>query len=220
MERALIVILILICLQWSCHASHAANPMNVRVAVGKVSEVVFPEKVAKVIKGGAIDSVLVEVLDTSVYVLPKSNAPSDIFVTGISGESYPLNLIISPEHDLRVEIKGSSAHRISQDTKTDAIDLIKEVLLGREPAGATVLKSGQSMILNAGQIEMSVETIYDFPHVAAYVFKAQNLINNSVIVPIEQLSFPNLLAVASDQDMLNPQGQEGSSTKVYVIAGK
>ncbi|MBI4309627.1 MAG: hypothetical protein HY591_04780 [Candidatus Omnitrophica bacterium] len=206
---------------WFCPWAYAAPAsMSVHVAVGKVSEVVFPEKVAKVIKGGAADSVLVEVLDNSVYVLPKTNTPADIFVTGVSGKSYPLDLVIAAQHDIRVEVSGQNLRRISREINLNAMDLMKEILRGVEPAGATVLKNSKSMALNGGQIKMTVEVIYDFPHIAAYIFKAQNLSDNSVIVPVQQISFLNLLAVTSDQDMLKPKGEEGDNTKVYIVAGK
>jgi hypothetical protein len=220
MRQIFVLILVLIYISGCYKGAQAAIPMEVHVSVGKVSEVAFSEKIAKVIKGGAPDSILVEVLDNSVYLLPKTNTPADVFITGVSGESYPLKLRISAEHDVRVQVKGSSVHRLSHDVKTDAMDLIKDILRGQEPAGATVLKGGQFMSLSEGQIKMSVETIYDFPHMAAYIFKAHNLMDNSVIIPIEQMSFPNLLAVSSDQDMLKPKGQEGDTSKVYIIAGK
>ena len=198
----------------------AASPIDVHVSLGKVSEVVFPEKVAKVIKGGVGDSVLVEVLDNTVYLLPKTDAPADVFVTGVSAQSYPLNLVVSPQHDIRVEVNGQSARRISQDIKQGALDLMKAILLGHEPAGATVLKGGQSVILSNQDIKFTVNMIYDFPHLAAYVFKAKNLTDNSVVVPVEQVSFPHLLAITADEDVLRPQGQEGDTTQVYLVAEK
>ena len=102
----------------------------------------------------------------------------------------------------------------------DAMDLMKDILRGVEPAGATILKGGSGLSLKDSEISLVPERIYDFPHMTAYIFKAQNLIGNSVIVPIEQISFPNLLAVTTDQDMLSPKGQEGDNTRVYLIAGK
>ena len=205
---------------WLCRLAYAAPAMEVHVAVGKVSEVVFPEKVARVIKGGAADSLLVEALDNSVYVLPKTNTPADIFVTGVSGKSYPLDLVAAGQHDIRVEVAGPLVSRVSREININAMDLMKEVLRGVEPAGATVLKSPYSMTLSDPQIKMTVEVIYDFPHIAAYIFKAQNLTDNSVIVPLQQIFFPNLLAVTCDQDMLKPEGQEGDAAKVYIVAGK
>ena len=221
MKKARVLVFILIFAVGCYGPAHAASPVDVHVAVGKVSEVVFPEKVAKVIKGGAADSVLVETLDNSIYLLPKTNTPADVFVTVVSGVSYPLNLVIAPEHDLRVEVDASSSSgRLSSEVKTNAMDLMKEILLGHKPVGATMVKGGQSVTLQDGQIKLTVEVIYDFPHLAAYIVQAQNLTDNSVIVPVGQMTFPNVLAVTSDQDMLKPKGQEGDAAKVYMIAGK
>ncbi len=203
-----------------CDLSHASSAIQVHVAVGKVSEVAFPQKIAKVIKGGMPDSVLVEVLDRSVYLLPKTNSPADIFVTLASGESYPLSLKISAEHDVRVDVDGHVLERIPGAAKVDAMDLMKVVLRGIEPAGATLLKGGQEISFDRSGIRIIVERIYDLPHLAAYILKASNQGNNSVVIPLQQVSFPNLLAIASDQDMLLAKGQDGDATNVYMIVGK
>ena len=196
------------------------QPTAVRVAVGKVSEVVFPEKVAKVIKGGVPDSVLVEVLDQSVYVMPRSNTPADIFVTGVSGRSYPLNLSIAPQHDIRVEMGGSSVLSHPAESANGAMDVMKDILAGHEPAGAAALKGGGTVLFKDSQIQLSVRSGYDLPALTGYVLEARNLTDNSVIVPVEQMAFPHLLAAASDRDMLAPKGQEGDHTMVYAVVGK
>ncbi len=202
-------------------SGYAAPATTVHIGIGKVSEVVFPEKVAKIIKGGASDSVLVEVADNSVYILPKTTTPSDIFVTGESGQSYPLNLTLAGEHDVKVEIGGGAAvQRQTQDINIDTMDLMKDLLRGQEPAGAALIKGNTSILLADGQIKLTVETVYDFPHISAYILKAQNLIDNQVIIPIEQMTFPHLLAVSSDRDSLSAKGRANDSSKVYVIAGK
>ena len=198
------------------------HPTAVHVTVGKVSEVVFPEKVAKIIKGGAPDSVLVEVLDQSVYLMPKSDTPADIFVTGVSGRSYPLNLSIAPQHDIRVEIGGSSVLSYSvESANNSAMDVMKDILAGHEPAGATALKGDHGGVLfKDGQIQLSVRSGYDLSTLTVYILEAHNLTDNSVIIPLEQFSFPRLLAAASDRDMIAPKGQEGDRTAVYLVVGK
>lgn len=218
--REIFILLALLCVSGCYDMAHAFPSTDVHVTAGKVSEVVLPEKVAKVIKGGAADSVLVEVLDDSVYIMPKSNAPADVFVTGVSGESYPLNLLISPQHDVRVQIKGPSVQKSSREARVEVMDVMKEMLLGHEPAGATLLKTVKTLAFDSQQIKLSVDQAYDLPHIAVYVLKAQNLIDNSVIIPLQQISFPHLLAAASDEDMLQPKGREGDTTKVYIIASK
>lgn len=197
----------------------AAPAVDVRVSLGKVSEIDLPEKVAKVVKGGASDSVLVEVLDNVVYVLPKTNSPAGIFVTGVSGASYPLNLIVAAEHDIRVQV-GPSIKRTSQEIKQDTLKLMREMLLGQEPPGATVLKGDKSIQLKDERIQFTVEKVYDFPNVAAYILKARNLMDQETPMPIERISFPFLFAIAADEDILKPKGQQGDATKVYMVTGK
>ncbi len=193
----------------------------VHVAVGKVSEVFFPEKIAKVIKGGASDSVLVEVLDQSLYLLPKSNTPADIFVTTVSGRSYPLTLTIAPQHDIKVEINGASVSSISPSAGNDVMDVMKDILSGHEPPGSTALKVDRADILfKDSKIQLHVRCGYDLPALTAYILEARNLTDNSVIVPIEQVTFPHLLAITSDRDMIAPKGREGDSTAVYLVVGK
>lgn len=215
-------VLICVCVFLNVPATGGAEPgTTVHVAVGKVSEVFFPEKVAKVIKGGASDSVLVEVLDQSLYLLPKSNTPADIFVTTVSGRSYPLTLTVAPQHDVKVEIGGDSVSSISPSSGNDVMDVMKDILSGHEPPGSTALKTGRADVLfKDSQIQLHVRSGYDLPALTAYILEAKNLTDNSVIVPIEQVTFPRLLAITSDRDMIAPKGREGDSTAVYLVVGK
>ncbi len=213
------IVCVLLCVFAGCVAQ-AAPVVEVRVAVGKVSEVAFPEKVAKVIKGGPADSVLIEVLDNSIYILPKTTALADIFVAGVTGKSYPLHLVVAAEHDVRVQVQGASINRVASEIKIDALSLMREVMQGNELPGATMLKTQQTVFLNEEQIRLTTEKVYDFSHMAAYVFKAQNLVSERVVVPIQQIVLPHILAAASDDDSLSPAGQAGDNTTIYVITGK
>lgn len=198
----------------------AASASVVHVSLGKVSEIVLPEKVAKVIKGGAVDSVLVEVLEKSVYVLPKANQPADIFITGVSGTSYPINLVMGEEHDLRVDVQTDKKVVANAHGNLDPLDLMKILLRKEEPLGANLLKVGQRVQLKESNIGLKVDRIYDFPSMAAYIIKAHNPDRNNSILPLEQISFPNILAIAADEDMLMPEGLAGDTTTIYMIVGK
>ena len=206
---------------WAKDISKQEPGTVVHVTVGKVSEVFFPEKVAKVVKGGASDSVLIEVLDQSLYLLPKSNTPADVFVTTVSGRSYPLTLTIAPQHDIKVEINGGSVSSISPSAGNDVMDVMKDILSGHEPPGSTALKVNRTDILfKDSKIQLHVRSGYDLPALTAYILEARNLTDNSVIVPIEQVTFPRLLAITSDRDMIAAKGREGDSTAVYLVVGK
>ena len=197
------------------------KPRDIQVQVGKVIEVVFPDKVAKVVKGGPSDTILIEVLDSSVYLLPKTENPPDIFVMTISGNSYPLSLHNSKERDIKVHIASFNNNRGDfSGIYTDVMDLMKDLLLQKEPAGSTVVPGGSQWLLANRHIQLRVDKAYEIADWKAYVLIAKNLMNNAVIIPIEQMSLPNLLAISSDQDMLLSKGQEGDTSRVYVIVGK
>jgi hypothetical protein len=220
MIKVLMLALLMLELLVGCAlAKDEGKPTDINVEVGKVTEVVFPQKVVKVIKGGQPDSILVEVLDNSVYLLPKTEKPADIFVTTSSGNSYPLTLHLSLERDIKIQIasKGSNS---SRNVYTDVMDLMKDLLLHKEPSMATVLPQEGKVFLTNQEIEITVDKAYELGEWKAYVFTARNLIHNAVIVPIEQLALPNLLAVSADQDMLLAKGEQGDRVKVYMITGQ
>ncbi len=197
------------------------RPADINVEIGKVTEVTFSDKVIKVIKGGKPDSVLVEVLDASVYLLPKTSVLPDIFVTTASGSSYPLSLHISKDRDIKIQI-GSSKYKSSNVYKSvysDVMDLMRDLMLQREPVMATVLPQVGQVLLANKEIQLTVDKAYELGDWRAYILTANNLINSAVIIPVEQISLPNLLAISTDQDMLFAHGQQGDSTKVYMITG-
>ncbi len=197
------------------------RPLDINVASGKITEVIFPEKVAKIVKGGGADSVLIEVLDYSVFVLPKHESPADIFVTSVKGESYPLNLIMGKEHEAKVKITYAfDPNRASGDNRSDVMDLMKLLIQGRVPAGATVLEAKEQRPIAQGQIELTLNTVFELPKLNGLVLTARNITNNTVIVPIQSISYPRLLAISSEADSLSPDAQEGSSTRIYMVVEK
>ena len=217
--RILLCMLIIL----GAHQTHAQpQPFVIRVGMGKVSEIIFPQNIAKVIKGGAADSIMVEAIDRSLYVMPKAQPLSDIFVTTVSGDSYPLNLVVSANPDISFEINTA----VGKDTAQTAhhgnvMAVMKDVLMGRPPTDGMLLKSAQGQeFFRNGQIQMTVQLAYDLPDLTAYVLEARNVTGQDAVVPIEQMNVPRLLAVASDCDRIAPQGQLEDKTSVYMVVGK
>lgn len=212
------------CVPAQAFSKDVGKVSDIQVEVGKVTEIIFPDKVAKVVKGGSQDSVLVEVLDNSVYLLPKTDNLSDIFVTTITGNSYPLNFHVGSHHDIKVQVENArhqeSGAFAEAGSYSSVMDLMKDLLLDREPSGATVLPTKSQFLLSDKKLQLKVERNYELAGWRAYVLTAKNLMNNAVIIPLEQISLPNLLAISSDRDMLAARGQEGDTTKVYLITGQ
>lgn len=200
--------------------SFATEVTTVHVQVGKVSEVFFPENIAKVIKGGTADSILVEAMESSLYILPKTDKPPEVFVTGVSGQSYPLSLQISQEHDLKVEVGKARLKRSSYAGNLNVMDLMKEVLLGHVPAGATTIKLDQILELKHTPIQLKFFEAYDLPTIRVYVASAINRSPDLVVLPIESITIKGLKAITSTADTLNPTGSDGDKATVYLVVIK
>jgi len=41
-----------------------------------------------------------------------------------------------------------------------------------------------------------------------------------MIVPVEQIGFPRLLAVSSEKDLLSAKGTDGAMSKIYMVVGR
>lgn len=223
MKRVISILVLMLCISEISFAlsKEEGKPTAINVEVGKVSEVVFPDNVAKVVKGGEPNSILVEVLDNSLYILPKSENPADIFVTTSSGISYPLSLHLSKERDIKVQVGPVRKPSFSTNkTYSDVMGLMKDLLLQKELPMATNLNQKGQVILSNGNIQLTIDKAYELGSWKAYVLKARNISRNAVIIPIEQMILPNLLAVSADQDNLSSLGQEGDSTNVYMVVGQ
>lgn len=202
------------------NAVYTGRAIDINVSTGKITEVVFPEKVAKIIKGGEADSVMIEVLDYSVYVLPKKPFPADIFVISVTGTSYPVNLVMGHGLDTKVKVSYSFEQNKGLNNRNYTVDLIKVMMQGRVPAGASIIEGQEQTLIHNQQIKLKLDTIFELPQFKGFVMTAENLMDHAVIIPIQQIGFSNLLAISSGQDILGPQGKQGSRTKVYMVVAK
>ena len=195
----------------------AAETIDVHVAIGKVTEVDIGEDIIKVIKGGSPDSILVEVIDHFLYVLPKSSSIANLFVTTSSGKSIALNLILSQQHDIRVEAKEPRGSWRSSYTSCDVMLIMKDLLNQTFPQQATAVKVQKVIPYKDKSLEIEHTTVYMWPGCRAHVFSVRNMTTQDRLVPVTQLTLPGLLGAAALDDTLKPQGHEGDATKVFLV---
>lgn len=193
------------------------RPLEVNVAVGRVTELVFPKKVARIVKGGLTDSILVEVMENSVLLLPKNDNPPDVFVTNTSGSSYPLHLVISADYQAKLRVKEAFTDDLTGKNNKSVLDLMKIMMQGRVPIQATVISSNEVRTIANGSIELKLNTTFELPRMKGLMLTATNLTDNTLILPIQSLASQGLLAIASEQDTLEAKGKIGSKTKVLMV---
>jgi hypothetical protein len=91
--------------------------------------------------------------------------------------------------------------------------------MDRIPKGSTE-KRTDTVVFDNGQLRLHLITVYELPQVLCYVMVVENLLNQSIIVPVQQIGFPRLLAVSSEKDLLTAKGTDGAMAKVYMVVGR
>ncbi len=205
------------------HESFSGGALNIYVAVGRTTEIVFPEPVAEIIRSQAKDSFSHEVNDSSLFILPKIEVSGDLFIRTKSGKSYPINLIFRDTPDLQVIIDDLQQETLKKNNNLASgnysVELIKTLLKGRDIPGATKEELNTEFFSNE-LLKMTLIKKYELNNAIAIVAEIENKIDRSVITPVQYISLKNLKAISSDSDLLKPKGEEGSKTKIYMVIGK
>jgi len=196
------------------------KPITINVEVGKITEVVLPKDIASIAKGVASEVLQIEVLGERLYLLPLQSITADIYIITTDGTSYPINLVVGKgEWYTRVNIAKPGIKDIQKKGPNFTIELIRMLLLGIEPPGSTRL-DGNVEVFNNGYMKLTLKTIYELPNCNSYILTAENLHNKSIVFPMQDIEFPNLLVISVDRQVLGPKGEENSKTKIYMAVGK
>lgn len=205
------------------HESFSGGAVNIYVAVGHTTEIIFPEPVAELIRSQAKDSFSHEVNDSSLFILPKLEVGGDLFIRTKSGKSYPINLIFRDTPDLQVIIDDLQQETLKKNKNLTngnySVELIKALLKEGDIPEATKEELNTEFFSN-GLLKMTLIKKYELNNAIALVAEVENEIDRSVITPIQHISLKNLKAISSDSDMLKPKGEEGSKSKIYMVIGK
>ncbi len=205
------------------HENFSGGAVNIYVAVGHTTEIIFPEPVAELIRSQAKDSFSHEVNDSSLFILPKLEVGGDLFIRTKNGKSYPINLIFRDTPDLQVIIDDLQQETLKKNKNLTngnySIELIKNLLKEGDIPEATKEELNTEFFSN-GLLKMTLIKKYELNNAIALVAEIENEIDRSVITPIQHISLKNLKAISSDSDMLKPKGEEGSKTKIYMVIGK
>lgn len=198
-------------------AYYDGNPLEVIVSVGRVTEIVFPQKISKVINGGQTQHLLLEVLDNTLFVLPKQDKLPDIFITSVNGVNYPLKFNVSKENQTRLTILDAFGDGVTAKGGNRALNLIKVLMRGGVPAQAVVRDLDETIDINQGRIKLQLFKSYELAGLKGYVLKAKNMTQEEVDLSLETIQYPGLLAIASDSERLFAQDEQGNETFVYMV---
>jgi len=233
LKKFLILIIVLeLFLPKQVYASGAPNYSNevipLRLKVGMITEAEFPDKIANVTKGVSSEFLQIETLGNKMFLLPRENFDSRLYVVTQDNESFCLHLIIDEiEAPTRIKInKYPKTAYDEQDKKTvNTVELMKALLSGRMPQGAASSKPQVQEIFNSGKFRITIDEVYELPgNVKALCLTFENLTHKPVVIPIEHIELPGLLAVSVDSQILearphnsNKKDSAGYAAKAYMI---
>jgi len=193
-------------------ASDYSDEIPLRLKAGMITEAEFPEKIANVTKSISSEALQVETLGNRMFLLPRENLDSQIYVVTQDNVSYCLHLIMD-EAQAPTRIKIEKPHQVENDEKAgdiaNTVELMKALLTGRQPPGVISSKLHPKEIFNNAKLRISIDEVYEFSNnVKALCLTFENLTRKPVVIPIEHIELPGLLAISVDSQILEARPQD------------
>jgi len=207
--------------------SNSNDDISVRLKAGMITEVELPDKIANVTRIVSSEILQIETLGNKMFLLPKENCDSQIYVVTQDNVSYCLRLIMdgtqAPSR-IKIEKPRETSNEKQNKDIADTLELMKALLTGRLPSGAVSSKLHPQEIFNNGKFRMVIEEVYDLSvNAKAFVLTFENLDCKPIVVPIEHIEIPGLLAISVDSQILEARPHDlnkktsAYTTKAYMI---
>ena len=208
-------------------ASDYSDGITLRLKAGMITEAEFPDKIANVTKSVTSEILQIETLGNRIFLLPRENLESQVYVITQDNVSYCLRLIMDEaQAPTRVKIKKpqSQANEEQGRDTANTVELMKALLTGRQPAGAVSSKLHPQDIFNNAKLRITIDEVYELAGgTKAFVLTFENLIDKPVVVPIEHIELPGLLAISVDSQILEARPLDTKrkpskhTTRAYMI---
>ena len=208
-------------------ASDYSDEITLRLKAGMITEAEFPDKIANVTKSLANETLQIETLGNRIFLLPRENLESQLYVVTQDNVSYCLHLIMDEtQAATRIKIKKPNQEVSTEQGRDTAntVELMKALLTGRQPPGSFSSKLHLQEIFNNGIIRIIIDEAYELSNkLKAFVLTFENLDYKPLVVPIEHIEFPGLLAISVDSQILEARPHDankkpsGHITKAYMI---
>ena len=195
------------------------GPVEIMGVVGKTNELYFDSGISSLVRSGVKETLTVEQTANHLFVTPLTENPADLIIIDLQGQSFKLHFIFGKGYDDKIVVKPSSPKSGNDEGDNSTIGLIRQLAMNKTPAGSTKRKA-DTVVFDNGKLRLHLITVYELPQVLCYVLVCENLLDRSIIIPVEQVGFPHLLAVSSEKDLLTAKGTDGSMSKVYMVVGR
>lgn len=207
-------------------AANYSSEISLRLKTGMITEAEFPEKIANITKSISSEALQIETLGNRMFLLARESLDTQLYVVTQDNESYCLHLIID-EARVVSRIKIEKPHQQTNEEEANAVntvELMKALLSGRQPPGAVSSTPNHRVIFNNAKLRINIDEVYEFPNnVKAFCLTFENLTRKPLVVPIEHIELPGLLAISIDTQILEPRPHDTKKknsaymTKAYMV---
>ena len=208
-------------------ASDYSDEIPLRLKAGMITEAEFPEKIANVTKSVSSEALQIETLGNRIFLLPRENLESQLYVVTQNNVSYCLHLIMD-ETQAATRIKIERPHQQTNEEQgkdtANTVELMKALLTGKQPVGAVSSKLHPQETFNNGKFRIIIDEVYEFSNnVKVFVLTFENLDHKPLVVPIEHVELPGLLAISVDSQILEARPHNANkktsayTAKAYMI---
>ena len=208
-------------------SDYSDEPIPLRLKTGMITEAEFPGRIVNVTKSVSSDMLQIETLENRIFLLPRENLESQVYVVTQDNVSYCLHLIMDEaQAPTRIKI-NKRPEKVNEEQGKDTantVELMKALLTGGQPAGAVNSKLHGQEIFNNGKFRITIDKAYELPgNAKAFVLTFENLDHKPVVVPIEHIELPGLLAISVDSQILEARPGNADkrisayTTKAYMI---
>ncbi|MDO9573370.1 MAG: hypothetical protein Q7I94_00135, partial [Candidatus Contubernalis sp.] len=180
------------------------NQIVISVMVGSATEVVFPAPITKIVPGCGEEEVSLEVASNRMWIKPLAPWEGIIF-TLVGDVSYPVKISPGASPDVQVLIEGTGTITSSSPSgglfSTNSITgYLKLLFLENAPeiidVNKEVYKEKNFVIKFKKQLSWDIFT--------GYVGEIENLSKSLIVVPVEEIAVPGLIAISADKETLKP----------------
>ena len=191
----------------------------VKLKIGTITELKFPETIANVTKSISSESLQVETLGARMFLLAREMLNTYVYIVTQDNVSYSLHLVIDDaEAAAQVQIKKPDSAEESQKDKNtiNTIELMKSLVNGSPIPGVVSSRENGQEVFNNGALRIVMEELYELEGGArAFILSFENLTNKPMIMPIEHIELPGLLAISADRQILEAKPRDTSKKKNY-----
>jgi len=218
----ILMIALIFSLKEACPRNRADYDKGITPVVlntGMITEAEFPANIANVTKNVSSELLQVETLGNRMFLLARKAFDSQIYVITEDNISYCLHLIMD-ETQAPTRVKITQPQETKKDAEDEGtintVELMKTLINGGAFQNVASLKLNSREIFNNRDLRITADEVYELGNgIKAFILMFENLTYKPIVVPIEHIELPGLLAISIDSQTLEARPYNTNKKNSY-----